>query len=567
LILGETLGVGAMGIVRRARQGNVGREVAVKSLREDTASDEAARRLLQEAWTTGALEHPNVVPLYDIDVDAEGRPQVVLKRIAGQEWSELIDRPEAIRSRHESRDPLEFNLRILLQVCRAVHFAHRRGFVHRDLKPENVMVGEFGEVYVLDWGIAVALEDDGTGRFPLAKDALSLAGTPAYMAPEMLGGPHPRIGPWTDVYLLGAMLYEAISGEPPHRGEEFAELLESIVTGPPALDGAPEELWSICQRAMSLEPSHRYESADAFRLALEEYLEHRGAIRLGERAAESRRAMDRALEAGERDAADAAFAECRFGYRAALEAWPRFEGARKRLRDAELRMARAELAAGRPEAAQRLLLAGDTAPQRLVQEVADAMAVKRLEAASVARWRDDEDSNTGRRTRSFVLGVVCSLWCIGPLLRPYYQSESFFGRVAPQVFPVLAVAALLYYARDSMNRSRMNRAVAGILAASVVTIAMVSLVAVAAGLEQLWIYQVIPFVALAGILSGTALVHLRLAPAALAMSVTCFVSVLRPEWCDVATSAAGVVLLINVLYLNWSVRGPTKRGSEAPNAG
>src|SRR5690606_8689637 len=101
----------------------------------------------------------------------------------------------------------------------AVRFAHARGVLHRDLKPGNVMIGNFGEVYLLDWGIAVALRDDGTGRFPLASEATELAGTPSYMAPEMLGREAgPPLSERTDVYLAGAVLYELITGRPPHVG-------------------------------------------------------------------------------------------------------------------------------------------------------------------------------------------------------------------------------------------------------------------------------------------------------------------------------------------------------------
>ncbi|MCB9615733.1 MAG: protein kinase [Sandaracinus sp.] len=129
------------------------REVAVKGLREDLDTPLVRARLLLEARVTGRLEHPNVVPVHLVTEDDEGRPRIVLKRIEGRSWRELLDeRPP------DGRDLAE-HVRILGQVCQAIRFAHSRGVLHRDLKPENVMVGDFGEVYVVDWGIALALHE------------------------------------------------------------------------------------------------------------------------------------------------------------------------------------------------------------------------------------------------------------------------------------------------------------------------------------------------------------------------------------------------------------------------
>src|SRR5262249_52505984 len=154
---------------------------------------QATLGLLRESWITGGLEHPNIVPVHDLTVDESGRPRLLLKRIEGLPWSEVLHDAEALRQRFASDDPLDFNVRVLMQVCSPVNFAHRRGIVPRDLKPQNVMIGEFQEVYVLDWGLAVSLVDDGSGRLPLAADVDEMAGTPAYMAPEMLGGRTRRI--------------------------------------------------------------------------------------------------------------------------------------------------------------------------------------------------------------------------------------------------------------------------------------------------------------------------------------------------------------------------------------
>jgi serine/threonine protein kinase len=206
--LHETLGEGGMGIVHLGTQATLGRHVAVKTLRKGAGGDDAVLRILREAWVTGTLEHPNVVPVHDVGVDADGAPVIVMKRIEGRSWSALMHDPAEIARRFGATDALEWNLRTLASVCNAVHFAHSRGILHRDLKPENVMIGEFGEVYVLDWGIAVSLKDDPSGRLPPVSQAKEIAGTPHYMAPEMLLGDPKLLSPRTDVYQLGAIFYE-----------------------------------------------------------------------------------------------------------------------------------------------------------------------------------------------------------------------------------------------------------------------------------------------------------------------------------------------------------------------
>ncbi|HUS31990.1 MAG TPA: serine/threonine-protein kinase, partial [Kofleriaceae bacterium] len=280
LQLGATIGQGGMAIVRKATQTALHREVAVKTLRSD-ATDEAAPRLLREAWITGALEHPNIVPVHDLGSDDRGRPLLVLKRIEGEPWQP------------KSRD-LEDNLATLMQVCHAIAFAHNRGIVHRDLKPDNIMIGRFGEVYVLDWGIAVATKDDGSGRLPLAAESREVAGTLAYMAPEMLGGA--AVTEQTDVFLLGAILYEIIEGKPPHLLESIGASITSIALCEPSLSpDVPAELVAICRRAMAREAAQRYQTADELRLAVAAFLEHRTSAQIAHESHEKLRELESQL--------------------------------------------------------------------------------------------------------------------------------------------------------------------------------------------------------------------------------------------------------------------------------
>ncbi|MCK6552714.1 serine/threonine protein kinase, partial [Myxococcota bacterium] len=346
LVFDRTLGEGGMGIVRLAEQRALGREVAVKSLRADRATPEAALRLVREAWITGRLEHPNIVPVYTLGVDADGQPMIVMKRIEGTLWSDYL------RGRAEPQTPaerrLEWHLRVLMQVANAVELAASKGIVHRDLKPDNVMIGRFGEVYVLDWGIAVSLDDRAAGRLPLASAAHGIAGTPAYMAPEMVEEDAARLGPRTDVYLLGATLHEVLVGAPRHGGRSIVECLFSSHHSAPFDYPAhvPVELAAIANRAMRRLPADRFESAEVFRRALEDFLSHETARALAaeatSRLAELERLLGDAERAAPRDPADAAirapdvpevalyevFGGCRFGFMQALRAWPDSPGAR-----------------------------------------------------------------------------------------------------------------------------------------------------------------------------------------------------------------------------------------------
>ena len=320
---GKTIGEGGMGVIRVAEQTALGRTVAVKTLKGDGRNPAAALDLLREAWVTGALEHPNIVPVHHVGLDEHGNPIIVLKLIEGVEWHDILEDAALVEARYGAGDLLAWNLGILLQVTNALRFAHSRGIIHRDLKPANVMVGEFGEVYLLDWGIAVSLHDDGSGRLPLASAADEMAGTPCYMAPEMLaraGGP--PLSERTDVYLVGAVLFEIITGQPPHQGQTAVEVVTSVLASRPRLpDDAPAELARICTRAMEPDPADRYASIDELRHDLTAYLEHRGSARLADVARARKDELLALLVAErEREAIYRLYGACRFGFLRVLDA-------------------------------------------------------------------------------------------------------------------------------------------------------------------------------------------------------------------------------------------------------
>ncbi len=467
----HTIGEGGMGLVRLATQRALGRAVAVKSLKSEHKDDRSVLKLLREAWVTGALEHPNVVPVYDIALEPDGTPLIVLKKIEGVDWGSLMHDARTVRDRFGEHDLLEWNLRIFMQVCNAVRFAHSRRVLHRDLKPENVMIGPFGEVYVVDWGIAVSLEDDGSGRLPLASEAVEMAGTPLYMAPEMLGGRHSRLSERSDIYLLGAILYEIVAGQPPHQGGSFMELVSCIATSEPEMpEEVPDELARIVRRAMNRDPDARFENAEQVRLAIQAFLQHRDAARLADRAEERARELLELLasqsrasrEPEEREAIYHLFGECRFGFRHALEVWPGNDAAREALDRVIAAMVEHELALGEPEAARALLSEMESVPDALASRVNAAREAKERADGALRRLQEDLDPSRGRRTRAFIASIVGGLWTFLPLGAQAYYAQTGaeptpWAPIGVSAFFIVLLTGLGIWARESMMGTAINR--------------------------------------------------------------------------------------------------------------
>ncbi len=212
-----SLGRGGMGVVLEGRDGQLDRTVAVKLLHEgDGADPERRRRFEEEARIGGSLQHPGIVPVHEFGEDEAGRPYFTMRRIQGRTLAALL----AERGADPAGDRRRF-LSIFERVAEAVAYAHSRSIVHRDLKPGNVMVGEFGEVLVVDWGLARRLDRD------VEEPGRQIAGTPAYMAPEQARGEVAEIDRRTDVFALGAMLCEILTGRPPYGGERSRTLVQA----------------------------------------------------------------------------------------------------------------------------------------------------------------------------------------------------------------------------------------------------------------------------------------------------------------------------------------------------
>ncbi|HEX2571542.1 MAG TPA: serine/threonine-protein kinase [Polyangia bacterium] len=408
LALTGLLGQGGMGRVELARQHSLGRDVAVKTVRPDRVTEAAVAALLQEARFTGSLEHPNIIPVHALGRNDEGLPLLVMKRVQGVGWHELLRNPVHAHWRGVRGDPLVRNLEILMQVCNAVHFAHTRGVVHRDLKPENVMVGEFGEVYVLDWGLAVDLKAEDSAR------SVELAGTPSYMAPEMLHG-ETWVTPRTDVFLLGAILHEVLTGRPRHEGTTLRDVLRAVAEVRPYAYGpsVPEELAALANRATSADPDERPSDAMVFREALVDVLAHRGSIELMEEASQRLDTL-RALLAGpadeeRRQEIHKLATECRFGFRQALRIWEGNERARAGLEACLVALIEYELDRQNPGAAEALLNELPT-PQPALQARLEALRERRRAevraSAELARLAHEHDPGVSARQRVRALTLV-----------------------------------------------------------------------------------------------------------------------------------------------------------------
>jgi hypothetical protein len=562
LELGETLGQGGMGVVRLARQLTLDREVAVKTVQPSMRADQTTRMLLQEALILGRLEHPNILPIYDIR-NEDGEPRIVLKKIDGIEWSTLIQRPAVICEEFAVADALDWNLGILMQVCNAVHFAHSRGVVHRDLKPDNVMIGEFGEVYVMDWGLAVCMEDDGTGRFPLAKMATDLAGTPQYMAPEMLGGSVSQITPRTDIYLLGAILFHIIAGRAPHRGRDMAEMIKEVVLSQPELPAScPTELADVCRKAMDRDPAQRFDSAESLRLALQGFLQHAGSRRLSEQALRRTAELEASLnvpaphprQLSER--IQVLFGECRFAYRQALESWPANDLARAGEDRALHLMIDYELAQHNPRSAAALLGSlprAEPALRARVEHAVQAFEQSEQRMDELERFKKKLDVETGGRGRAIGAAVLGLVWTVapaaGPLLWARFPNITRLPAIAFAAGVIVAIAIAALRNRRDLHESDITRwllrgATVAMLGQIVLEAAALSLHIDAVTTEVLW-----PLVWFCVSAMLAAIVDARLLPMTFGFLGALFIGALRPDLRFYVMNVSNLVMTINMFFI------------------
>jgi eukaryotic-like serine/threonine-protein kinase len=298
--VGPLIARGGMGEVRAAQDMRIEREVAVKLMRSELLDAATVKRFLREARVQGALEHPAVPPVYDLGVDKDGKPYFVMKRLAGTTLQDVIAAKSHTRRQLLAR---------FVDVCFAIGFAHKRGVVHRDIKPSNIMFGEFGEVYVLDWGLA-RLGDEDDASYPSLRRARSesetatgdLLGTPGYMSPEQARGT--PVTERADVFSLGCVLYEILTATPalPRGITALATTLEVDGLKPRKVDpDVSPELDDLCAAATAADPATR-PTARELAEKLQAYLDgDRDTARRKELATEHVAAARTALAAGDDD--------------------------------------------------------------------------------------------------------------------------------------------------------------------------------------------------------------------------------------------------------------------------
>ncbi len=417
LEFGDLLGRGGTAEVTAARQLALQREVAVKCLRKDKASPARARQLIREARVLGALQHPGVVPVHLIGTDEEGQPMIVMRRVQGTAWLDFVHQGGHLRAPAGEPDPLEWHLRVLMHVCNVAHFAHSKGIIHRDIKLSNVMIGAHGEVYVVDWGMALAFDPTCDIDVPLARDETEVLGTPGYMAPEMAGVITDHLRPRTDVYLLGGCLHMILTGRQLHGdGSLLEKLARAWASEPqPYDDRVPEELAAIVHRACRRDPYERYPSAEAFRQELGRFLARRTSRRLALEARLRLRALEELVDADDVFAPDVheLYAECRFGFREALRDWPDNPEALEGQAAAAMAMASFELLEGRADHAAVLLDELEHPPEDLARAVEERLATRQRHSRQAQRMRArQKNERSGRFERAVLLYAAALLWGI-----------------------------------------------------------------------------------------------------------------------------------------------------------
>jgi serine/threonine-protein kinase len=421
---------GGMGAILKGRDTDLGRDIAVKVLLEaHDSKPELLRRFVEEAQIGGQLQHPGVVPVYEFGRFPDQRPYFTMKLVKGQTLAKLLS-----QRADPAHDRARF-LKVFEQVCQTLGYAHARGVIHRDLKPSNIMVGAFGEVQVMDWGLAKVLAEGGLADEQTAQERHaevslvrtlrssetpaqigsqthvgSVLGTPAYMAPEQALGQVGRLDERCDVFGLGAILCEILTGKPPYVGEDPAEVHRKATRADLAeaftrleASGADAELVQLARSCLAAEPVDRPRDAGTLAVALTGYLESVEA-RLRQAEVERAAAQAKAVEERRRRRVSAALAAAVLGLVLLggggwlWRARQRAETARvvhEALQEATMlqRQAKWEQAQAVAKRAEGLLASGGGSEDlhRRVQELrSDLDMVRRLEDIRIERARRKE---------------------------------------------------------------------------------------------------------------------------------------------------------------------------------
>jgi serine/threonine protein kinase len=279
----QPLAKGGAAILQTCKDHNLGRTVVMKTLHPHLASHDYQRaRFLREARVTAQLQHPNTVPVYELGHDNGGNPYFTMKKISGETLRDILESQIAGNREALETYNLDRQLGLLIQVCNALAYAHDHGVVHRDVKPENIQIGKFGEVMLLDWGVAKvwAMPEDHAQTTMEHEELTAVGqrpGTPLYMSPEQVRG-NGQIDERTDVYSIGCVLYEILTLKEPLRGKKINETFDMIINHRPIAPAAraplrliPEALGEICLRALEKDPDQRFPTMLSLITALRDF--------------------------------------------------------------------------------------------------------------------------------------------------------------------------------------------------------------------------------------------------------------------------------------------------------
>ncbi|MEM9069393.1 MAG: serine/threonine-protein kinase [Myxococcota bacterium] len=542
----DRIGSGGMAVVHRARQAKLDRDVAIKTIAEEHINSETARRLLREARITGRLEHPNIVPVHDILLDPSGAPQIILKRIEGDTWSTLLRDPERAQRLASPKELVDWHLGVLITLCQVLSFAHSRGVLHRDLKPDNVMIGRFGETYLLDWGIAVDLKAATAEASPGESE---VAGTVAYMAPEQLQGDVALLGPWTDTYLLGATLFHVLTGRPPFPSVTLADRLRA----PNALPEIPASLSSplraILERCLDPDPTTRMIHPRELREALETMLRRRDASRIVDRATKQLLLAQAARKEGDGVEAERAAIAAEFGFRAALDVWPQSEAAIEGASTLATERIEYALSEGQPEFAARVLASFDAAPTELRRRVERALQRHASEADRLRTIAYHADRFVGigfRRLLVLIFGTIWIGWWSWVAVHPTSSNANILVTICFVIFG-LGVNLLN---PEAMLGNRLNRTILFLAMATLATMVVWFLGSSAMRLDQTTTYTVLMLIW--GLGSGAAAVSVdyRATPMSLLWIAAFAISASRPSWTPYLLIGGSIVFPLNMLAIN-----------------
>jgi hypothetical protein len=406
----KQIGEGGMGTVYSASQPGLQRRVAIKTIRPETANDPEDRdQFLAEALVMGDLDHPNIIPIHELGKNTDGLLFYSMKQIRGVSWMEEMPR----RTREE-------NLDILLRVADAIAYAHSRAVIHCDLKPENVMLGEFGEVMVVDWGLAIVMRMTGGEAAP--GRGTTPCGSPAYMAPELAMAEYEKVGPATDIYLLGATLYEILTGTAPHMNDDVRQSLRAAIRNEIPPLPLRDELGDIAIRAMATEIAGRFSTVQEFQSAIRAYRQHGVSLSLAKRAQDD-------LASAQSSGNYQAYSGAVHGYLEALELWPGNAEAAAGLKKSRHLYARHALARGDFDLAESLLDPEEPHQHEMIGEVRRARAERERRERTRRRMKTSAIVMTAV---ALVIILITYQWVVAQRSAAEYQNFIQTTRLAAQ---------------------------------------------------------------------------------------------------------------------------------------